>query len=197
MGLLPEAMMVGLATGKYAVDHVYLLSIPEDSAGTGYGSATIHNLSTGNDNVIDHGVMVREGYNRSIATPGNLRFGEYKFQLANHDGLFNPDSDIWIHGTTGYVAEAHECLLTRWTSVRVPGSAFQLVPGTLYKGKVDRVEYINKNFNKFKSATFFCTPISLEKLTEKTWGEDDFIELELIDNSALNLTFSAPLPENN
>ena len=192
MGLLATNTRIKIASGQYTIEQNYLIAVPIDAAGTSYQSKTIHMVSSGIKSVTDHGVMVREGFNQSISNPGNLKFGEYHFQVSNLDGSFNPEADLWIHGTSDYVAAAHECKVTRWTSVIV-GTAAAMIDGCLYNGKIDRVEYTNKSMGKPKSAAIFCAPFDLEKLTGITWGKDDYDEYDL---SSVGF-FVAPLPENN
>jgi hypothetical protein len=94
-----------------------------------------------------------------------------------------------VHGTTSYEAEPHECKVQRWTYIFT--TSWTLLPGTLYNGKIDRVEYNHADFSHGKSITFYCKPLDLEILTGYTWGEDDYDELDL------SVTFTGPLPEDN
>jgi hypothetical protein len=191
-GLLTDTIKAKLRSGVYKVEHTYFLKVPEDAAKTSYQSKTIHDLTSGDIvTVIDHGVMNRSGFNFSVSTPGKLSFGEYRFQVSNLNGFFNRGADIWEHGTTHYVAEPHECLLSRYSSIFI--TSWVLINGTFYTGQVDRVEYVNATMTDPKSATFFCTPLNMELLLSKTWGQDDYDELDL---SSMGY-FVGPLPEDN
>jgi len=191
-GLLASATAAKLRSGLYKIEHTYFLSVPNAATPTAWELKTIHDVTT-NDirKITDHGVMSREGYNFSVSDPGKLAFGQYKFVASNKDGFFSRGADVWEHSTTSYVAEPHECRVSRYSSIYI--TSWQILDGTYYTGEIERVEYKDANMTKPGHIVFFCAPVGLELLTGKTWGEDDFDELDLSSAG----TFTGPLPEDN
>jgi hypothetical protein len=169
-----------IQSGGYQVRQTYQVQVPVDVDWTTYQSKTIHEDGTSTISVIDHGVMVREGYNQTFSKSGALRIGLYKFQVSNADGAFDRGAVLWKHTTSNYQAEPSECKVTRFISVAAIGSAsFTMIPGTYYLGKINRVEYTLLNIGVPKSAALFCEPSELVNLTGYNWGVDDYDNIRM------------------
>ncbi len=193
MGNLSTAMKTIILSGRYQVRQTYSVIVPVDAAYTGFQTKAIHTDGTRTISVIDHGVKVREGYNQTIAKPGSLNFGLYRFTVDNADGAFDRGAALWKHTTSSYQAEPSECKVYRFIAVAEIGTtSFNVIPGTVYTGKINRVEYKSVNIGVPKTASIFCEPSELIKLTGRTWNEDDFDNVRIGSS-----TFQGPLVGDN
>ena len=194
-GLLIDQIKSAILTGHYRVRQRYRLLIPESAAGPGTEYAkTIHN----NDDVvrvIDNGVLVREAFNQTIASPGKLVPGIYQFTVENADGFFLPDGEAWYNPTSEYQALPTECRLWHSLSVYADAAWVPLVDNS-YTGKILGIEYKSLGF-VHKSATISSEIENAAKLTGKTWNEDDFDEIPILDGSLDPIVITGPVPGEN
>ncbi|RKZ11817.1 hypothetical protein DRQ53_15560 [bacterium] len=182
MGLLTAPQIAAIGNAP-VYRQVWIIHVPRSSGSSTTDNVTIHDDDGGPDTVLDPNQYDVEGYNQSLAVPGNLTSGMYRFTVRNSDGKFNASvgsAGQYFYNTTGtYAAMPSECKLSHYSYVRVAGSWSELTMSA-HESVIQSVEYDD---NK-KTAVIEVKAASALAL-EYVFTEDDGTE----EDTGMNVTW--------
>lgn len=153
------------------VEQDWTVSTPRASGSSTFDDTTLHSDTGGPYRVIDAGQYTVEGYNVSMAEPGRLTSGLYRFTVDNGDGYLSPESttNVWYNSSGTYQAMPVECKLTHRLRIKeLDGTWTELLS---YIGQVQDVQ-----FNEAQgTAVVECKSLTAVAL-EAIWTDEDGVE---------------------
>lgn len=109
MGLLTSDQLAAIQGGA-RVRQVWTLLVPTSSDRTAFTETVIHDDDWSGDKcVIDAGKRRVSGYNVSLMEPGEMRTGDYSFEVANINGQFYQAGAGTLFVNGAYLAKPQEC----------------------------------------------------------------------------------------
>lgn len=146
MGLLTGTQYDAIADGRPLYRQRWLIGVP-DGAGGDITWTVVHDDLAGPHRVVDAGSRETMAYNLSLANPGRMPAGLYRFVVANGDGLFYPttSANYWYESVADYQATPQECYVHHQVYVRVartdnPAVDWSLLEMCEYLGRVVEIE---------------------------------------------------------
>jgi len=172
MARLSADEIAAIAAGQ-PVEQDWTVSVPQASGSSTFAAVRLHSDTGGPYRVTDAGQYTVEGYNVSMAEPGRLRSGMYRFTVDNGDGYLSSYSstNVWYNTSGSYQADPIECRVAHRVRVRLLSGSWSEI--LYYVGLVDDVQYDETN----GTATIQCRSISTFVLDE-LWTVDDGTDVD-------------------
>jgi hypothetical protein len=145
VGLLTASQLAAIASGA-RVRQVWTLLVPQDISHSAFDEVVIHDDAGPEKCVIDAGKRRVTGYNVSFSEPGELRTGDYAFEVSNAGGLFYT-ANSGGYFASGQYAKPQECRIRHQIYIDTKGQArsaltsWEEVAGVAYEGRILDIRY--------------------------------------------------------